>query len=313
MSRASKAASTPGRTKLTTTLPNTEASAPRPHRRRPRYAGKHPAALRGEIQGARSRALPGNGRESAGFRQNARRHPSPDHGRRSPGSPRPAARRDRCGLHPRLRRPRCSEILARLQPGGRLLGIGCRSRSNFQKRKRACAHWVSARNRSAPISAISPASAQILAQAGVPGADIVLADLGVSSMQLDDPSRGFSVKHDGPLDMRMNPQARPARLGVAASPSARRAARDSWRTAPMNRTPPHWPSRWRAALLRRRPNSPARRRGALPRMDKDSRDLSMRRVFQALRIAVNDEFSALGNVFAAFAGVFESWRPRRPF
>ncbi len=38
------------------------------------------------------------------------------------------------------------------------------------------------------------------------GADLILADLGVSSMQIDDPARGFSVKLDGPLDMRMNPQ-----------------------------------------------------------------------------------------------------------
>src|SRR5262249_59091527 len=36
--------------------------------------------------------------------------------------------------------------------------------------------------------------------------DIVLADLGVSSMQLDDPARGFTYKDDGPLDLRMNPQ-----------------------------------------------------------------------------------------------------------
>ena len=33
------------------------------------------------------------------------------------------------------------------------------------------------------------------------GADVILADLGVSSMQLDDPSRGFSWKHDVPLDL----------------------------------------------------------------------------------------------------------------
>ncbi|MBO4291482.1 MAG: 16S rRNA (cytosine(1402)-N(4))-methyltransferase RsmH [Lachnospiraceae bacterium] len=42
--------------------------------------------------------------------------------------------------------------------------------------------------------------------------DFVLADLGVSSMQIDDPSRGFSYKVDGPLDLRMNPEA-----GVSAA------------------------------------------------------------------------------------------------
>lgn len=52
----------------------------------------------------------------------------------------------------------------------------------------------------------------VLAVEGLTGVDCLLADLGLSSMQLDDPARGFGFKHDGPLDMRMD-----ASRGVTAA------------------------------------------------------------------------------------------------
>jgi 16S rRNA (cytosine1402-N4)-methyltransferase len=133
---------------------------------------------------------------------------------------------------------------------------------------------------------------QILAAQNLVGADLILADLGVSSMQIDDPARGFSVKHDGPLDMRMNPQrGQPASAFLQKiKPDALAEILEDFSDEPNAAT--------LAPLLAGKEFSTTRElgdaiRAALPRLGKEDSDLTVRRVFQALRIAVNDEFSAL--------------------
>jgi 16S rRNA (cytosine1402-N4)-methyltransferase len=133
---------------------------------------------------------------------------------------------------------------------------------------------------------------QALAAANLTGADCILADLGVSSMQLDDPVRGFSTKFDGPLDMRMNPQR-----GFPASVLIEKTS-----TAALARILEENADESRAQELA---NALAGRtfrttralaggiRAVIPQLHKDEADLTVRRVFQALRIEVNDEFSAL--------------------
>src|SRR3954447_5661787 len=95
------------------------------------------------------------------------------------------------------------EILKRIQPGGRLLGLDAdplelrKAEARLRRLGFGPETFVARRSNFAGLP-------QALAEEGLAGADVVLADLGVSSMQLDEPSRGFSFKVEGPLDMRMN-------------------------------------------------------------------------------------------------------------
>ena len=124
------------------------------------------------------------------------------------------------------------------------------------------------------------------------GADIILADLGVSSMQIDDPARGFSVKLDGPLDMRMNP-----RRGQPASALLEKIKPAMLEEMLLENADEPYAAVLAPALAGKifaTTTALARAvRAALPRLNEEDGDLSIRRVFQALRIAVNDEFSAL--------------------
>ena len=186
-------------------------------------------------------------------------------------------------------------ILERILPGGRLIGLDVdpielpRTEARVRAAGFGAEAFVARRSNFAGLP-------QVLAEEGLAGADIVLADLGVSSMQLDNPARGFTYKDAGPLDMRMNPsRGEPAsRLLThiseekltrlleenADEPDARVIARVL--KAQAIETTEALSRRVREAVVSERSKA------------SDSEvEKSVRRTFQALRIAVNDEFSAL--------------------
>lgn len=183
------------------------------------------------------------------------------------------------------------EILSRLQPGGRLLGLDADPIELPKTEARLGALGFGPEVFTAHRSNFAGLP-QVLVGAGLSGADLILADLGLSSMQIDDPARGFSVKFDGPLDMRMNPQR-----GQRASALLQKLKPEALATLLEDNADEPNAAVLASALAGKafattKPLTEAIR-AALPRLSKEDSDLTVRRVFQALRVAVNDEFSAL--------------------
>jgi 16S rRNA (cytosine1402-N4)-methyltransferase len=147
-----------------------------------------------------------------------------------------------------------------------------------------------------------------LAQNGV-RADAVLLDLGVSSMQVDRPERGFSYAADAPLDMRMDPTADLTAREVVDTWSERDLA-NIFRRYGEER----YAKQIARAIVRRRKLEPFERTGdlvetircAIPAPARFGDGHPAKRVFQALRIAVNDELGALEDALPA---AFELLRP----
>jgi len=146
---------------------------------------------------------------------------------------------------------------------------------------------------------------KLLAANGLAGVDIVFADLGLSSMQLDDPARGFSYKHDGPLDMRMDPRRPRTAADVLRTITCDELAKALRELAdePAYEQIAH-------AIIRRRSERSITRTGALVDVVLSALGLTRRtwraaiaagksglhpaaRTFQALRILVNDELQGL--------------------
>ena len=279
-------------------MPDSSSSTPAPHKRRPRYSGKHPRRFDEKYKehdpqrhGETVAKVMASGKTPAGTHR-----PIMVAEILEVLSPKPGEVAVDCTLgyggH-------AQEILSHLQPGGKLLGLDAdpielpkaeaRLRSLGFGANIFTAHRTNFAGLPQALAAGAAVSDPRNAEIGV---DIILADLGVSSMQIDDPARGFSVKHEGPLDMRMNPQrGQPASILLRKIRPATLAS-----LLAENADEPH--ARILALALAGRAfattsSLTAAIRVALPRSEKGGSDLAIRRVFQALRIAVNDEFSAL--------------------
>ena len=188
-----------------------------------------------------------------------------------------------------------SEILAAIQPGGRLIGLDVDPIEGPKTELRL-------RELGFPEGSFSVWKRNfaglngLLAAEAPEGVDRIFADLGVSSMQLDDPARGFTFKADGPLDMRMDPtRGRPASALLATiDASALERILQTNADEPRSRE-------MAAAIVRaraRRTLKTTRDLAAVVRSVYSPRpeveiSAAVGRVFQAVRIAVNDEFAAL--------------------
>ena len=190
-------------------------------------------------------------------------------------------------------------LLARLAPGGRLFGVDVdpielpRTEARLRGLGFDASMLVLRRLNFAELPALLP-------DAGG-GFDFVLADLGVSSMQIDNPARGFSFKADGPLDLRLDPST-----GQSASALLQSVTRQQLRELLVDNADEPFAAPLAAALQgqyiettqqlaqRVRTTLHAAFKAGLPEAERLTEiKKALQRTFQALRIAVNDEFGVL--------------------
>ena len=140
---------------------------------------------------------------------------------------------------------------------------------------------------------------EILDGLGLPGADGMLFDLGVSSPQLDDGSRGFSYMADAPLDMRMDRSE-----GLTAADVVNAWSQEELRRILFQYGEERYAPQIAAAIVRRRQERPIETtlelveiiRGAMPARALKEKQHPAKRSFQAIRIAVNDELGSVERV-----------------
>jgi 16S rRNA (cytosine1402-N4)-methyltransferase len=194
-----------------------------------------------------------------------------------------------------------ARLLARSAPDGRVLGFDRDERALAAARERLAAHGARLALVHAPFGALRA----VLSERGIAHVDGIVADLGVSSPQLDDAERGFSFMRGGPLDMRMDPSRGEtaaelvARLDEDALADVLYEYGEERRSRPIARSIKraqgdgllHTTDDLRRAVVR--VIGPRRQGGSDPAT----------RTFQALRIAVNDELGELRALLEALPEV----------
>ena len=263
---------------------------PTPHRRRPRYSGKNPRRFSEKYKELDPEKHP----ETIAKVLAAGKTPAGSHVPIMVGEilaaldPKPGELAVDCTLG---HGGHAQEILQRTQPSGRLLGLDAdpielpRTESRLRGEGFGEECLVTRKSNFAGIQAA-------LASIGADGADMILADLGVSSMQLDNPARGFTSKHAGPLDMRMNPAK-----GIPASKWLERLTPGELaEILRENSDEPH--AQILAPQLAAKSFSSTLElaqaiRAALSSRPEEELKKTVARVFQSIRIEVNEEFAAL--------------------
>lgn len=213
------------------------------------------------------------------------------------------------------------EFMKRIGSPGRLIGmdLDAAQLQRTEARLRAAGHSGNPTVEGEPLD-LAPLSlhhshfaglGKILARERLEACDIVFADLGVSSMQIDDPERGFSYKHDGPLDMRMDRRLPRSAADILAQLSLEELAAA---LATLGGEPQA--DRIARTIVQRRAVAPLQRTRTLVDLIFGSKGISHRgwrerpkerqgdlhpaaRTFQALRILVNDELAGLAQFLRA--------------
>ena len=196
------------------------------------------------------------------------------------------------------------EIAQRLTTG-RLICID-RDQAAIDAAKERLAPWM---DRVTLVHSNFSALGDVLRQAGVAGADGMLFDLGVSSPQLDDASRGFSYMQDAPLDMRMDVSAPLSAWNVVNEWSGEDLRRVLYEYGEERYAPAI-----ARAIVRARGDKPVETtlelvdiiKSAMPPAALREKQHPAKRSFQAIRIAVNDE---LGSVERMLAGAVDRLNP----